>query len=514
MNILHRGLKSLIGHKVKTLILLLLVIILGSATASALVMINGILSTTTHLRLSLPAIIMLTSDDVALAEAGYSEADMREGRVADYFKWLTREMVHEINALPYVRDFEYFYAFPPIIYSFELEQYIPEMMGEIGFGDRIPFIVTGVSKSNLTQIEEGFWELAAGRLFTEEEMNPSEFKDVAPVLVFEEFAQVNELSVGSIFNLYTEIVEFPEGAVIPNYEFPGIENVEIVELPFAFEIVGIISMLREPTNDFDIASIQMYNLNRFMTPTWRIEEVQSVLEWEAVFGFLPTDEERDWWDRRRNLIEPTWVLYDSLYFEAFEKRANDILPEFTIVKDMSFLHRDVLTSMNSVNVLMNQVLVSVIGATLIVLTLIILLYVRDRKHEIGVYLALGEKKGKILLQILFEILSVSVLGIIFAIFIGNMISNQMFDFLLQEAFVNNYCEMCWTPLSTLEINGFGSGQMEIDELIEIFDISFNVRGVAFFSGIGLATTMLSAIVPIVFILELNPKDILLRGNVG
>jgi len=200
-----------------------------------------------------------------------------------------------------------------------------------------------------------------------------------------------------------------------------------------------------------------------------------------------------------------------------------LLPEFNIVEDMSFIHQNVLTSMSSVNSLMNQALIVVIGATLIVLTLLILLYLRDRKYEIGIYMALGEKKRRIIFQILFELLSITTVGIVIALFIGNLVSHQVSNFLLREAFLNTeeVCEFptatfCFEPIRELEMNGFALNnvEMEIDELIEIFDVSLDLRIMLIFFGIGLTTTILSAIVPVLYVLEMKPKEILLRGNIG
>jgi len=300
----------------------------------------------------------------------------------------------------------------------------------------------------------------------------------------------------------------------------------------SFEVVGIIRIPYEPSDNLDVISIQHSNQNRLFIPTQRIWEINNIalennLEWAAFFGLL-TEGDREVWERQVNRIhDPTWILYDMADFDAFSYQANKILPEFSIIEDMVFLHHDVINSMGDVDDLMNQALIFIIGATLIILTLIILLYTRDRKHEIGVYLALGEKKVKILLQILFEVLGITTIGIIVSIFIGNIVSHQVSDFLLREAFINVTTpavdceivtdpELCWISFSSLEFNGFGNRQMamDIDDLFEIFDLTLNMRAVAIFFAIGLSTTIVSTIIPLIYVLELNPKEILLRGNVG
>jgi len=537
MNMINRGLKSLMGHKIKTVILLLLIIILGSVTASAIIMTNGIHSTANHLRRSIPAIVMRNNDVMAAqSEAGYTLEEIMDGALDRYFHTLTREMVYEIGALPYVRGFSYTYAFYPfMMQSFDLNEYTPENWEQIIYVNM--FLLTGVTRPSFIQIEEDIWELVAGRLFTEDEMYLDESREYAPILITESVANLNGVSVGSTLTLYKDIFELPENAVIPENGFSGLELENIweheyyayVQIPFSFEVVGIISMPYEPNYNVDRFLMQHWNQNRFIIPNWKVNEINNVwlesrIDMMTVFNIENIDEEIAFLERFMALVTPTWVLYDIADFEAFAAQANEILPEFSIMEDMSFTQQDVLTSMGSVNSLMNQVLIVAIGATLIVLTLTILLYLRDRKHEIGVYLALGERKRKIILQILFEVLSVTTTGIIIAVFIGNVVSNQMSDFLLREAFISTQeaCDFptthnyCWNPRTTLEWSGFGIDrvQMEFDELIEIFDVSLDIRAITIFSGIALATTVLSTIVPVMYILELNPKEILLRGNIG
>ena len=511
MDLFKRGLKSIVGNKIKSIILLLLVIILGSVTASAVIMTNGIHSTTLHLRRSVPALAMVTNDFTAIQQSDYSldEIFQNQGRI-------TLDMVHKIGALSYVRDFTY--TSSTSLESFELNLYTPESPLEryvISSNWSVAhFHLTGLATPTVMHIEENIWELAIGRLFTEEDLN-SRSNDYTPILVSENFANQNGLALNSVFTLYA--YEIPEDAEIPQDILSSAYwrlHEYTFQIGFSFEIVGIIRMPYEPTEDWDTWSLQKQNQNRLMIPSWKVEEINTTIFERREVEYIQR-------------ITPTWLLYDPLYFEAFAAQANDMLPQFNIVEDMSFLQRDVLTSMSNVNNLMNQALIFAIGATSIVLTLTILLYLRDRRHEIGVYLALGEKKIKISLQILFEILTVTLVGIVIAVFIGNIVSTQMSNFLLQEAFIDvqeteqeEICErigdqvMCLHLGSHLEFEGFGSGQMDFDELIEIFDVSLNARGIIIFSGVALTTVLFSTLIPIMYLLKLQPKDILLRGNIG
>ena len=536
MNFLRRGLKSMIGNKIKSIILLLLIVILGSVTVSAMIVTNGIYSTTTHLRRSRPAIVMTKPDTHALIEAGYTIEEIAEGRAAMHFQLMTSDLTYEVAALPQVRDFSYHYASESWLHSFDLRRYSPEGWEGAGM-DLVGFRMTGLSTPTIPQIDEGVWELVAGRLFTEAEMQPDESRVHIPILISQSVANLNELSVSSTFTLYDWVSELKEDAVIPvgltfdEARSRRFEYSTSVYRPLSFEVVGIINMPYEPSDRPEDFGFQDFSHNRLTIPHWKAAELADIwfeneFEWLTAFGLTEEAEGSAYFDeleRFRNLVASVWILHDPLYFDAFAQQANELLPEFNIVEDMSFIHQNVLTSMSSVNSLMNQALIVVIGATLIVLTLLILLYLRDRKYEIGIYMALGEKKRRIIFQILFELLGITTVGIVIALFIGSLVSHQVSHFLLREAFLNTeeVCEFptatfCFEPIRELEMNGFALNnvEIEIDELIEIFDVSLDLRIILIFFGIGLTTTILSAIVPVVYVLEMNPKDTLLRGNIG
>lgn len=59
-----------------------------------------------------------------------------------------------------------------------------------------------------------------------------------------------------------------------------------------------------------------------------------------------------------------------------------------------------------------------------VLILILILWLRERLYEIGIYLAIGRKKGEILYQLLLEVIFLSLPSGLLAFFIGNILSRQ------------------------------------------------------------------------------------------
>lgn len=530
-----RASKSITQRKIKNLIFLMLATVLATFASLALSIGNAIDSTAVHLRRSLPHIVSVTQDFEKLEAAGYTLLDRIQGNVGVYLfqEPLTREMIYEIGALPYVRYFQYSVDGGAV--SFELEPYEPEFLGEQNDVQMLinSVLLTGIPRPIVAQLEMGLWDLESGRLFTEEEML---FGEVAPVLISRGMADTNDLSLGSIVTLYIfSYFVLPEDANVPEGGFVGLTLEEVWEHPynvhdvrgFEFEIVGLFDAPYEPTNDRRLHDIHRAAMNQFITPVWRVEEINHAMfdnhmKWVSVFNQEIDEDAIGNWRAIIDSFDVQWILYDLDDFDSFKQKADLILPEYLVVEDMSFLQEHAINSMGSVEVIARQTMFFTVGATVIILTLLVLLYLRDRKHEIGVYLALGEKKAQIAAQILFETLAVATIGIVLATFISYIISDQISNILLRDAFLQSQgvCLLesvlgeCWEPTNHLSLRGFGSKQMEVDEMMEMFDISLDLKTTVTFYSAGLTTVLLSTIVPIIYIMELNPKELLLQSKIG
>lgn len=72
---------------------------------------------------------------------------------------------------------------------------------------------------------------------------------------------------------------------------------------------------------------------------------------------------------------------------------------------------------------------SIIGCGLVVLSLVLVLWLRDRIHEIGILLSIGKSKMEIIFQFIFELIFISIpLGIVVCVI--SLVFNQVSSFLL------------------------------------------------------------------------------------
>jgi len=512
----------------KNLIFIILVIILISFASFSIITSNAISSTTRHLRYRLPTIVYITQDFDKLEEIGFNYYDYMTGNFEIFIEPVTKEIIYEIASLEYVRDFEFFLNNG--VLSFDLERYLPDFIGNLGIrGGQNTISLIGVSKPNILQIETGIWNLVAGRMFNEEEMKPNETSPYAPILISSGVALLNNLDIGSIITLYIPYFDLlysfdipPGGFVdLTDYEFWTHPYNQQNFMPFEFEVIGLFEIPHEITDDRDIYALHQYAVNQFFTSAWRSIEMNKVnlsnfSRWIYVFN-LDFEDHLIHMQASLESLTARWILYDLEDLQPFKEIANSILPDFLMIGDMSFLHRHVTNSLQNVQRIINQILLFTIVASIIVLSLIVLLFLSDRKKEIGIYLSLGEKKIKIILQILFETICLAILGIILSIYITNFFSEEISNSLLLSSYATsvNLCppDYCLESRSELMLSGFADREININDMLEIFDVSLKLQTIStiFLSSIGIVA--ISVLVPIIYVLELNPKEILLQSKI-
>ena len=100
------------------------------------------------------------------------------------------------------------------------------------------------------------------------------------------------------------------------------------------------------------------------------------------------------------------------------------LTKYTIEKNDG-IFQEVLESVNGIKYIIKIMICSIIISGVIVLSLILILWLRERIHEIGILLSIGTSKLKIIFQFIFELIFISLPSIFVSFFLGNIISDQI-----------------------------------------------------------------------------------------
>ncbi|QNG60287.1 ABC transporter permease [Bacillus sp. PAMC26568] len=196
----------------------------------------------------------------------------------------------------------------------------------------------------------------------------------------------------------------------------------------------------------------------------------------------------------------------SIDFESFKLDANDQT------------YQQMIGPINNVASFSKNVVYLVTIAGAVILGLIIMMSIRERKYEMGVLLAIGEKKWKLVGQFLFEILIVAVLAIGVSSVSGQAVAKQFGDQLLSQELTQTE-ETAANPASFGGGRGMGMGRpfgmqqtsAQADPIDELqIEVTGKDLGVLF--GIGLLIAVISALIPALSVLRLQPKTILTKQD--
>lgn len=532
MNFFKRATTSIFRRPGKTIILLLLVFILGTVISGAISVESAIRQTESNLRNNMRPIVTFFVDHEAMV------AILEEtGEPIEHYPVLTADLVRAIGDLPYVSQVNY--SIGARLRTPDLQNWHPGMdregSGMFAFeeSEMANLEIRGTSTPELLEVREGFIEIVDGRTFTADEV--AEAGDIHPMMISRGLANLNNLSVNSTFEVDATIMlpQLADWGLSGEWDSEWDANPEniFVQETFVFEVIGI----------FDAADPEVLEQEATSQEEWhaqmRVEQhLRAAVVSNATAEKILNFEAENWIDAMShtleiNEIDPSMLefdlnqiaeeepsvtsimeLADAGDLEAFRAAAEEILPPFMGVEDLSNTFEEISTSMETLQGIASWILWVAIGATLLILSLLITLFLRDRRHEMGVYLAIGEKKGKIISQILIEVVATAFIGLTLAMLTGNLLSSIMSQTMLRNELVsqqNDNESMGWS---------FGGGglsemgfvqDMSIDDMVDAFDVSLNLETLGVLYMVGLGAIIFSTVVPVVYVVTLNPKKVLM-----
>jgi len=477
---------------------------------------QAIVNTDMILRAQLPAVATALID---------SEALERHYELTGEFLWpdpVTSSMFREVGMLSYVRDFDYT-AWGHNFFSSELVRAFDDTLslylgvpaseisdlGSLSFFHETPleqFTLKGVHNSEILDIDAGLIELVAGRRFTEEEIETLAYVAV----VSQDFLDANNLYLGSYLLIDYHIYDEEAGA---NFYYPENDDSLLLSQRFELKIIGVFE------KELVIADVEALGeryyfdfINRIYVPNAVVESVVDLymqvlpeIDPELYVEILAADHVEDVLSYDGVLF----LLYDPTDLVAFAYAAKEILPAFWMIEDLSNTYSYISNSMEMMNEIVNQLMVGTLIATLIILGLLILLFLVDRKQEVGIYLALGEKKKNILAQLMMEMMAVAFIGMTVALFVGNTLSTEISRTMIEQDIIRQL-EDPERIVGHGLLSGMGFRvEMTHEEMIDMYEVSLDVTTVLLFYGITLVAVLLAAGIPTLMVIQMNPKEVLL-----
>ena len=193
-------------------------------------------------------------------------------------------------------------------------------------------------------------------------------------------------------------------------------------------------------------------------------------------------------DKKKLVTSLKILVADSRKLTALKTEMNkkSVQPDDYEVIEEENQFLEIVESLDMVRQMIFMMIMAVIVAGIIVLSLVLILWVRERMYEIGILLAIGRSKIKIVGQFILELVLVSLPAMILAAILGRIFVGWILGAVLQKESLDN-----------LDLSSFTTG----DGGLDIFAMSY---------GLLILIIVLAVIVASWMILTKKPKEILAK----
>ena len=315
----------------------------------------------------------------------------------------------------------------------------------------------------ISDVESGTMKIVEGEAFDESTENG--------VIISSELAEANDISVGS------------------NITFKTVSEEKEVTL----KVIGIYST---STEDFNYNTIytNIETAKQFLT-----DDQKKELSLQNVRYYLASAEDKD--------------AFLAEIAEKYPDLATDNLK--LDIDDTSY--QTMVGPIEGVGSFSVTMLWIVIVATVAIITLIVVINVKDRQYEMGVLMSIGATRRNIIGQVFVELIAVGTLAFILSLATSQLLAQKMGEGLLQQQIASS--EQAATETNSqlpgggrgLNANGpmaGNVGQASNVEQIDTIDVSAGLQEYMTLFGLGYLILIIAMILPSANILRYQPKTIL------
>ena len=372
--------------------------------------------------------------------------------------------------------------------------------GGIGGGMQGDFTLTGYSNETaMTEITNGTISINQGTVFTESTEN-------LECIISDELAEFNSLSVGD-----------KEKISNPNDE----------DETYTLKIVGIFT--NSSSNETGTGFMSMTASDPANKIYLSYNALSKILAASEKNATTETDEETDktYSTKLNGQLNGTYVFADV---DSYEKFVTDVEnmgldDSYTVTSQDIEAYENSMTPLNTLSKLAGYFLIVILCIGAVILIVLNIFSVRERKYEIGVLTAMGMKKGRVALQFITEIFVITIIAVVIGAGVGAVSSVPVTNALLENQVASQNDQA-----DRIE-QGFGRGEKTaqtpdsaenesvspLDSLMGknnanayVTEISsaMNFTVVLQMLGIGVLLTVISGAVSMLFIMRYEPLKIL------
>lgn len=384
----------------------------------------------------------------------------------------------------------------------------PEDMRNQMMGAQSDFTVVGYSsESAMTSFIDGTATIVDGAVFTEGTTD-------AECIISQELANYNSIEVSDTITL---------------------ENPNNEDESYEFTVVGIYTDSSSNESSFSIMGATSTDpANKIYTS---YAALQAVLDASGENSETVTDDDtgREFSTEIKSTLSATYLLSDVDSYNKFTEEVRELgLDEsYNISSSDISSYESSLVPLETLSKLAGYFLIVVLLIGAIILIVLNIFNIRERKYEIGVLTAMGMKKFKVALQFLTEIFVVTIIAVIVGVGVGGVSSVPVTNALLENQIAaesnqyNKIEENFGRPGNMIpggnmpgnmgqnnipQMQNGGPGNFfdanEVAEYISEIDEAMNLTVVFQMLGIAVLLTIVSGAVSMLFIMRYDPLRIL------
>lgn len=261
----------------------------------------------------------------------------------------------------------------------------------------------------------------------------------------------------------------------------------------------------EKTYEFTVTGIYTDNSNTDDTKNMYSQSANKIIIGSGVIDLLLQDD-----STLVTNITPSFIIENKEAVDSFieEVRQKGLNEYYTINTNLEELET-ATKSIKNVKTFATTFLIITLIISGIVLFVINMINIRERKYEIGVFRTIGVSKFKLTVQFVLELLIVSIITLMIGAVCGGYLSKPIGNLLLQNEIEDSKVE-------EQEISdNFGKGQMDMKfnantkvQEIDTIDAVVDTYVVTELLGIGIVLTLISSLASMISIIKFSPLTIL------
>lgn len=484
MNHIKRAWLSVTRRKGKSFILLIVVFILGNLIAGtfAIKQATGRVEDNLKTKLGFNATVALNYDKIF---EDYDFDSLEEPMMPT----ISGDLIQNISKIPEVKFYDY--SKSHYLHTSELKSIQFEDQGMEPIEDNVynSFNLHGVEHLEILDSKVGRIELTSGRVFNKDDLDRLEI----PVIISDDLMLENNLRLDEVIDIKSMLQDL-------NYEIT--DDSKLMSIDMKFKVVGTfkpVTFGKEKADGQNWGIIEM--MNRIYLPNSYVDQI---LTNEIALAEENAIDITDNWTYKnaleQNYTDSVFVTESETDLNSFVKQASALLEENLMIRTSQQAFEMISGPMAVLASFANVTLKGAAITTVIVLSLVVILFLRDRKHEMGIYLALGDQQWKVLSQVTLEVVMITLMGLSLSFGTGLLLANKASDLLIYDSGQGDI--MIDTESSFLP-------SVNLSEINEDYTIKLTPSYIISIYALGTVVAVASSVLPMFYVTRMKPKKILM-----